>query len=54
MDNRFHGPDSVENGGMFSREKIQQITQYFIPHAGSWSPFTAPMENCARRTLRGA
>jgi len=28
MDNRFQGPESVENGGMFSREKIQQISQY--------------------------
>ena len=27
MDNRFQGSDSVENGGMFSREKIQTITQ---------------------------
>lgn len=41
MDNRFQGPDSVENGGMFSREKIQQITQYPLPHAGNWSLSTA-------------
>jgi hypothetical protein len=28
MDNRFQGAEGVENGGMFSREKIQQISQY--------------------------
>lgn len=47
MDNRFHGPDSVENGGMFSREKIQQITQYFISYLGSWCRFTALMASSA-------
>lgn len=33
MDNRFQAASSgVENGGMFSREKLQQIVQYQIPN----------------------
>jgi hypothetical protein len=32
MDNRFGGSvgSGVENGGMFTRERLQQITQYSI------------------------
>jgi hypothetical protein len=28
MDNRFQQGGPVENGGMFTRERIQQLTQY--------------------------
>lgn len=45
MDNRFQGPDSIENGGMFSREKIQQITQYIIIYQEIWYRSTALMAN---------
>ena len=36
MDNRFltGGSQGVENGGMFNREQIQKITQYFIHYLG--------------------
>ena len=40
MDNRFltGGSQGVENGGMFNREQIQKITQYFIHYSGkSWN-----------------
>jgi hypothetical protein len=28
MDNRFQQSAPIENGGMFTREQIQQLTQY--------------------------
>ena len=49
MDNRFQGADTVENGGMFSRDKINQITQYPSPYLDSWCPSTAPTASCDRR-----
>ena len=35
MDNRFQGGESIENGGMFTREKINQITQYSPLYQGN-------------------
>jgi hypothetical protein len=35
MDNRFQGGETIENGGMFTREKINQITQYSPIYLGS-------------------
>lgn len=32
MDNRFQQQPTVENGGMFTRERIAELTKYALPH----------------------
>lgn len=53
MDNRFQS-DNVENGGMFSAEKINQISQYPAINSGSWSISMAPTVNSGLKISRNA